>query len=71
MKGGEGVQGEWGLVSKGKQERESVFNMDSKADELMNSLKTAWPGIVKQCLCCLAEHQEIIIWAFFSFSELI
>lgn len=66
MKGGESVEGEWGIVSTEKQERESVFNMDNEADELANSLKTEWPGMTKQFLFCLAENKEIMICAFFN-----
>lgn len=58
---GNGFQGETG---------ESVFSMDSEADELLNSLKTAWPGMIKQCLFCLAESKKIIIWAFFNLLNL-
>lgn len=53
------------MVSKEKQKRKSVFNMDSETDELVNSLKTSWPGMINQYLFCLAESKKIIVWAFF------
>lgn len=42
---GNGFQGKTG---------ESIFSMDSEADKLLNSLKIAWPGMIKQSLFCLA-----------------